>query len=30
MGLHTWALRFIGISEIYYGPLVLGPIFQHT
>jgi hypothetical protein len=24
----TWTLRFIGISEIYYGPLVLAPIFQ--
>jgi hypothetical protein len=28
MGSHTWALRFLGISEIYYGPSQNGPIFQ--
>jgi hypothetical protein len=28
MGLHTWALRFLGISEMYYGPSLNGPIFQ--
>jgi hypothetical protein len=30
MGLHKWDLRFLGISEIKYGPLTLGPIFQHS
>jgi hypothetical protein len=29
MGSHTWALRFLGISEIYYGLILNGPIFQH-
>jgi hypothetical protein len=28
MGSHTWALRFLGISEIYYGLIRKGPIFQ--
>jgi hypothetical protein len=27
MGSNIWALRFIVISKIYNGPLVLGPIF---
>jgi hypothetical protein len=28
MGSHTWALRFLGISEIYYGLILNGLIFQ--
>jgi hypothetical protein len=28
MGSHIWDLGFLEISEIYYGPLVLDPIFQ--
>jgi hypothetical protein len=29
MGSHTWALRFLGISEIYYELIWKDPIFQH-